>query len=108
MTMAEQKKSSKKTTNNFKEWNVVLWNDCFHSMEYVVEVLSSVVPDIDKDEAIKHAYLIHTQQKTVVYSGLREHSEHFVDMIEKFEPENKDGKLLPPLAVDIRRNVKDY
>jgi ATP-dependent Clp protease adapter protein ClpS len=105
--MSEPKKTYKKINNNFKDYNVVIWNDPMHSLEYVTKVLTSCIPNISEDEAIKHAYLIHTQQKAVVFSGLKEHSEHFIEMMDRYEPENKDGKLLPPLAAELRKNTRN-
>ena len=95
-----------KTKNKFLDYNLVIWNDPLHSMNYVVEVLTNVIPNTTEDEAIKYAYLIHTQQKAIVYSGMLETTEHFADLIERYEPENREGKLLPSLAAEIQRNTK--
>jgi len=100
-------KKRNEVKNDNKQWNIVIYNDPMHSLEYVVDVLTSIIPNMDNDDAIQHAYLIHTQQKAVVFSGLKEHSEHFIEMIDRYEPENKEGKLLPPLAAELRRNIRN-
>lgn len=104
MCMTEFKKPLKKV--NFKEYNVIIYNDPMHGLDFVKEVITETIPSISEDEAIKHAYLVHTQQKAIIYSGLKEHCEHYQYLIENFRPEEKDGKLLVPLAVDVVKNIK--
>lgn len=98
----EMSNEEKKNQEVAKKYGIVLFNDPIHSLEYVVEVLSNCIPEMDETKATKAAYNIHRFQKTLIYKGELEHTEHFIDLIENYEPEVKDGKLLPPLAVDIK------
>jgi ATP-dependent Clp protease adapter protein ClpS len=87
-----------------ERWDLILYNDPMHSFEYVVDTLCKYIPLMDKETAAKHAIMIHMQQTSVIYSGLKEHVEHFSDQIQEDWEQNKKI-LLPPLSTEIIPNL---
>ena len=86
--------------------NLVLYNDPMHSFEHVVEVLEGCIPGMDREKAGKHALQIHHAQRSIIFSGLKEHVEHIHEKIESFECEEKGKILLLPLATEIVKNER--
>ncbi len=64
-------------------WNVLLWNDDHHSMDYVVLALLRTIP-IDAERAASIMLDAHTNGKTVVWSGAKEVAELYRDRLEGY------------------------
>ena len=62
-------------------WNLLLWNDDVHSMDYVVAVLVRTLA-IDPERAIDVMLEAHYEGKAVAWSGAREIAEMYRDNLE--------------------------
>ena len=91
---------------NNDKWDLVLFNDPMHSFEHVVKTLTKCIPEMDEQTAAKHAVLIHTQQRSVIFSGLKEHVEHLSDLVEN-ELEERGEFTLPGLATEVIPNRRN-
>jgi len=89
-----------------KTHNIVLYNDPIHSLEHVVEVLMFCIPNMTKETAIKHGNMIHLNTRSIIFSGMSEHAEHFIHMIRTHEKEERNGTILPPLTVELEENKR--
>jgi ATP-dependent Clp protease adaptor protein ClpS len=67
-------------------WRVVLWDDDFHTYEYVIEMLVEVC-NMTEEIAFMHAVEVDTAKKTVVFSGELEHAEHIQEGILNYGPD---------------------
>ncbi|MEM7182588.1 MAG: ATP-dependent Clp protease adaptor ClpS [Spirochaetota bacterium] len=67
-------------------WNVVLWDDDFHTYDYVIEMLVEVCA-IPPEKAFQHAVEVDSEKKTMVFSGEFEHAEHIHDRIINYGPD---------------------
>ena len=92
----------KKKGKNKGKWDLVLYNDPMHSFEYVVETLIECIPHMNRDKAVRHAMMIHKNQRTTIFRGEHEHVEHFAGMIENYEYEQRGKLRLPNLATEIK------
>ena len=86
-----------------KEYNLVLYNDPMQSFEHVVNSLQSCL-NMTIESASKHAMMIHTKSRSVIFSGLLEHVEVFHEAMESYENEVRDEVILPPLKTKIVKN----
>ena len=71
---------------------VILYNDDYHSMDYVVEALVKSVPDLTVEEAVGVMFEAHNTGSAVVIVCLLEQAELYRDRIRGYG-----------LGVDIRR-----
>lgn len=67
-------------------WKVILWDDDFHTYDYVIEMLVDVCA-ISAERAFQHAIEVDTEKKTLVFSGEFEHAEHIHDQIINYGPD---------------------
>ena len=75
-----------KSRNTGGPWNVVLWDDDFHTYDYVITMLVDVC-QMTVEKAFKHALQVDTEKKTIVFSGEFEHAEHVHDLIINYGPD---------------------
>ena len=71
---------------------VILYNDDYHSMDFVVEALGESVPDLIVEEAVGIMFEAHNSGSAVVIVCLLEQAELYRDRIRSYG-----------LGVDIRR-----
>ncbi|MDP9350714.1 MAG: ATP-dependent Clp protease adaptor ClpS [Chloroflexota bacterium] len=62
-------------------WNVLLWNDDVHSMDFVVSALLRTIP-MDVQKAVEVMYEAHEHGKAVAWSGAKEVAELYRDGLE--------------------------
>ncbi len=62
-------------------WNVVLWNDDVHSMDYVVAVLVRTI-GLDIERAVEVMLEAHNHGRAVAWSGAKEIAETYRDGLE--------------------------
>jgi ATP-dependent Clp protease adaptor protein ClpS len=58
-------------------WNVVVHNDPINLMSYVTRVFQLVF-GYSKERAVKHMLEVHHQGRSIVWSGVRERAETYV------------------------------
>ena len=63
---------------------VILYNDDYHAMEYVVEALVKSVPDLIVEEAVGIMFEAHNTGSAVVIVCLLEQAELYRDRIQSF------------------------
>ena len=61
-------------------WNVVVHNDPINLMSYVTRVFQ-VVFGFSKERATKHMLEVHQQGRSIVWSGVREKAEAYVQIL---------------------------
>ena len=61
-------------------WNVVVHNDPVNLMSYVVRVFRTVF-GFSREKAEKHMLEVHHQGRSIVWSGLRERAELYVQQL---------------------------
>ncbi len=64
-------------------WNVILWNDDHHSMDYVVLALVRTIP-VDTEAAASIMLDVHTNGKTIAWTGAKEVAELYRDRLEGY------------------------
>ena len=86
-------------TRRVPPYHVILENDAYHSMDFVVEVIQKAL-----GYNLQRAFLLmeeaHTKGRAVVWTGPREVAELKVDQILSL-PEIRDGRDLGPLSCVI-------
>ena len=63
---------------------VILYNDDYHSMDYVVEALVNSVPDLVVEEAVGIMFEAHNTGSAVVIVCLLEQAEFYRDRIQSY------------------------
>lgn len=64
-------------------WNVLLWNDDVHGMDFVVSALLRTIP-MDVQRAVEIMYEAHEHGKAVAWSGAKEVAELYRDGLESY------------------------
>ncbi len=65
-------------------YSVILYNDDYHSMDYVVEALVKSVPDLIVEEAVGIMFEAHNTGSAVVIVCLLEQAELYRDRIQSY------------------------
>ena len=65
-------------------YSVILYNDDYHSMDYVVEALVKSVPDLIVEEAVGIMFEAHNTGRAVVIVCLYEQAELYRDRIQGY------------------------
>ncbi len=65
-------------------YSVILYNDDYHSMDYVVEALVKSVPDLIVEEAVGIMFEAHNTGRAVVIVCLLEQAELYRDRIQSY------------------------
>lgn len=82
----------------FPPYHVILCNDDFHTMEFVIETLCKAMM-CDVDQAIQWATEAHTRERAIVWTGPKEVAELKAEQIQTFHETLSNGKKLGPLTV---------
>lgn len=61
-------------------WNVIVHNDPINLMSYVTMVFQKVF-GYPKEKAEAHMLEVHEKGRSIVWSGAREHAEHYVQTL---------------------------
>jgi len=77
-----EKESSTETALDFP-WNVVVHNDPVNLMTYVTMVFQRVF-GYSKDRAQKHMLEVHQQGRSIVWTGVREPAESYVEQLQAY------------------------
>ncbi len=62
-------------------YRVLLHNDDFNSMEYVVEVLTKTIPNLTQPQAVSIMMEAHTNGKALVITCALEHAEFYCETL---------------------------
>lgn len=81
-------------------YNVVLLNDDYHSFEFVVEVLISVL-GLSVEDAVAAMLEAHTRGRSVVWSGAKEVAELKAEQVTTPRERRTGGLDLGPLDCEI-------
>ena len=82
-------------------YNLILWNDDFHSFEYVIETLIEVLR-LSEQEATDFAIRAHNEGKTVILTAHFEKVEFIKEQIET-QPPDPYVSIDSPLTTSIER-----
>jgi ATP-dependent Clp protease adaptor protein ClpS len=88
-------------TRRIPPYNVIIYNDDHHSMEFVVEVLCKAL-GVTLERAVEFMWTAHTSGRAAVWTGSKEGAELKAEQIQTFrEVSSRDGAQLGPLGVAI-------
>ena len=65
-------------------WNVVVHNDPITTMNYVTMVFQKVF-GYPRDKSEKHMWEVHRQGRSILWSGLRERAELYVEQLHGYQ-----------------------
>jgi ATP-dependent Clp protease adaptor protein ClpS len=95
------RKEEKPATRRFPPYNVILENDEFHSMEFVVEVLRQVL-HCEVERAVQLTWEAHTTGRAIIWTGPKEVAELKAEQVQTFhEIRGSDDAKLGPLGCTI-------
>jgi ATP-dependent Clp protease adaptor protein ClpS len=80
MTKTVTEKKSKQQELREPPWQVIAHNDPVNLMSYVTMVLRKVF-GYSKERARQHMLEVHHKGRSIVWSGEREHAEHYVQQL---------------------------
>jgi ATP-dependent Clp protease adaptor protein ClpS len=80
-------------------FNLVLWNDDFHSFVYVIKTLVEVL-HISEQDALEFALKAHTEGKTIILTTQFEEAEFKKEQIES-RPNDPYTKIDSPLTLTL-------
>lgn len=84
MTAEVGEQQQQRTSDDFLSgWNVLLWNDDVHSMDFVVGALMRTIP-MDLQRAVQVMYDAHENGKAVAWSGAKEVAELYRDGLDSY------------------------
>lgn len=84
MTTETHEEQLQSTRGEFlRGWNVLLWNDDVHSMDFVVSALLRTIP-MDVQKAVEVMYEAHEHGKAVAWSGAKEVAELYRGGLESY------------------------
>ena len=88
----EPKTEQKTQTRHAPLYNVVLWNDDYHTYDYVIIMLQKLF-GYPIEQGFQMARTVDTQGKVIVYTGAYEPAEFKRDQIQAFgaDPELKES-----------------
>ncbi len=80
-TQVIEKPSTRTTRKHDPGYRVILHNDDFNSMEYVVEVLMKTVAGMSEPQAVHIMMTAHTNGKALVITCALEHAEFYCETL---------------------------
>ncbi|TGK82599.1 ATP-dependent Clp protease adaptor ClpS [Leptospira noumeaensis] len=83
-------------------WKVVLWDDDFHTYEYVIEMLMDVC-QMPWEKAFQHAVEVDTRKKTIVFTGELEHAEFVHERILNYGPDPRMGSSKGSMTATLEK-----
>lgn len=88
-------------TRHIPPYNVILWNDDHHSMQFVIEVLCKTL-GCTPERAVQLMLEAHTSGRAVIWTGSKEVAELKAEQVQTFhEVRDRDGTDLGPLGCTI-------
>ena len=81
-------------------FNVILENDDYHSMEFVIGVLQKAL-GYNEQRSFQLMMLAHESGQAIVWTGSKEVAELKMEQMQSFHETSQNGKKLGPLAVRI-------
>jgi ATP-dependent Clp protease adaptor protein ClpS len=87
-------------TRRVPPYNLILENDDYHSMEFVVEVLQKAL-GYNEQRAVLLMLAAHSADRAVVWTGPKEVAELKLERIHTFPEIRPDGRDLGPLSCVI-------
>ncbi len=101
VTVRTRPKAGEQTrTRRVPPYNVILWNDDHHSMEFVIEVLCKAL-GYSVERSFRLMMLAHSTGRAVIWTGPKEGAELKAEQIRTFPEIRPDGKQLGPLGCSI-------
>jgi ATP-dependent Clp protease adaptor protein ClpS len=95
------KERERTATRRVPPYNVILENDDYHTMEFVVDVLRKVL-GCPTERAAQLALHAHTTGRSIIWTGTKEVAELKVEQVRSFhEIRSYDGAKLGPLGCSI-------
>jgi ATP-dependent Clp protease adaptor protein ClpS len=89
------------STRRLPPYNVILENDDYHSMEFVVDVLRKVLA-CPLERAFQLMLQAHTSGRSIIWTGPKEIAEFKCEQVQSFhETRDADGAKLGPLSCTI-------
>ncbi|MBI2806568.1 MAG: ATP-dependent Clp protease adaptor ClpS [Planctomycetes bacterium] len=81
-------------------YNVILENDDYHSMEFVIGVLQKAL-GYNEQRSFQLMRLAHESGQAIVWTGSKEVAELKMEQMQSFHETSQNGKKLGPLSVRI-------
>ena len=97
---AEPVEKEETATRLLPPYNVILENDDYHSMEFVVGVLQKAL-GYNEHRAFQLMMLAHESGQAIVWTGSKEVAELKMEQMQSFHETSPSGKKLGPLSVRI-------
>jgi ATP-dependent Clp protease adaptor protein ClpS len=101
LVTAKPKQREATATRRIPPYNVILENDDYHTLEFVVDVLRKVL-GCPLERAAQLALQAHTTGRSIIWTGTKEVAELKVEQVRSFhEIRAWDGAKLGPLGCTI-------
>jgi ATP-dependent Clp protease adaptor protein ClpS len=101
LVTAKPKEREETATRRIPPYHVILENDDYHTIEFVVDVLRKVL-GCPVERAVQFALQAHTTGRSIIWTGTKEVAELKVEQIRSFhEIRAADGAKLGPLGCSI-------
>jgi ATP-dependent Clp protease adaptor protein ClpS len=100
VTQTKPREREETRTRRVPPYNVILENDEYHSMEFVVEVLQKAL-GYNEQRATLLMREAHTRDRAVVWTGPKEVAELKLEQIHTYHEVREGGRDLGPLSCVI-------
>jgi ATP-dependent Clp protease adaptor protein ClpS len=101
LVTTKPKQREQTTTRRIPPYHVILENDDYHTIEFVVDVLRKVL-GCPLERAAQFALQAHTTGRSIIWTGTKEVAELKVEQVRSFhEIRASDGAKLGPLGCTI-------
>jgi ATP-dependent Clp protease adaptor protein ClpS len=100
MTTAKPLEQEETQVRLLPPYNVILENDDFHSMQFVMGVLQKAL-GYNEQKAYQLMMLAHSSGQAVVWTGSKEVAELKMEQMQSFHEHRDDGQKFGPLSVRI-------
>jgi len=100
MSTAQSEPNPNTNTRRQPPYAIIVINDDVHTFDYVIACFQKVFR-YNKEKAKALALKIHESGKAVVWTGVLEVAELYVEMIKEMGPDDK-GKCDFPLSVELK------
>jgi ATP-dependent Clp protease adaptor protein ClpS len=100
LVTTKPKEHHETATRRIPPYNVILENDDYHTLEFVVDVLRKVL-GCPLERAVQLALQAHTTGRSIIWTGTREVAELKVEQVRSFHEVRADGTKLGPLGCSI-------
>lgn len=94
------REQTRQQTRRLPPFNVILENDDFHTMGFVVDVLRKALC-LTEQKAVEYMSLAHRTGRAIVWTGAKEHAELKAEQIQSFHEISDAGAKFGPLGVSI-------